>query len=508
VWLASDASGPSVETLPRTSWPGEEIKVPGEEVHSAGVLDGLINLNWQEVATLFGGQETMSKGLKRRNQSGTSFEINDSITNAEESSGYVPNSKTFKASSGNSLEEDFMNEILSQVQATDASQNLARSTLNPALQDGPALSTNSNDPAPQGALSFEQVRDILLDAERGNFDSAIKKRFGVSPINPNGPKQFYVIDRMCEDVSNIYAEKNLAKTKAVRSRSTKRMHWFLPDNSLGLRYRELAKKERKTGDVLKFGGCTYELVRNIDGVICSASVPHFLQIWPLSRNLPFASLLGKSDEKETVLQVKSESEDVKVAHFVYDVFNRMCDALEPSQFKEWSGRYSKLLFSSGFGSALKSYIKRDDPRLKESFLFPTSMVPNREFGIFRGQMSEEVHTEGALCIFADDKFKQLVGMDPVGMKGFFNSVLSPLQRFCISRVFWGKLASARQGVLTYFKTWQICQTALTLHDRTQRIFRIAIRIVEDDNGGHYFETKAQDVTEMYPEITRLQPFLA
>uniref|UniRef100_A0A7S2RP77 Uncharacterized protein n=2 Tax=Mucochytrium quahogii TaxID=96639 RepID=A0A7S2RP77_9STRA len=529
VWVCdASESGPTIESAPIISWPGEECRKMSGEANHADIMDGIANLNWQEIAMLFGEVEQheggsygpvehISKGLNKRKPSATIFDINDTIVPSvdQANTGYVPSYKTSKTNSGDALSEDLMNEIFSHVQIGEVAAPSIDST---AVETGTSETSrriNANDPAPVGSLTFEQVRDILLEAEKGNFDDTIKKRFGVSPINPNGPTKFYVIDRMCQDVSNIHAENEITKTKAVRSRSTKRLHWFAPDNTLGLRYRELAKKERKTGEILKFGGCTYELVRKIGNAIRAENVPQFLQIWPLAEvdNVPFGSVLGNGDIKDdgdkdvTVVEADSKSTGAEVAHFVYDVFNRHCDALQPVQFKKWSERYSKLLFSSDFASALKLYITRQDLRLKETFLFPTAMVQHREVGIFRGQMTEDIFSEGAMCTFADETFKGFVGVNPTGMTGFFNSLLSPLQRLCISRVWWAKLAAARQGIYTYFQTWKICQTAVTLHDRTQRVFRMAIRIVPDGDE-YYFEVKTQDVSDMYPEIAKLQPFLA
>uniref|UniRef100_A0A7S2S798 Uncharacterized protein n=1 Tax=Mucochytrium quahogii TaxID=96639 RepID=A0A7S2S798_9STRA len=136
-------------------------------------------------------------------------------------------------------------------------------------------------PAPVGYPGFEETLHILLHAESGKYSENIQKRFSVSPIHPDGPKHFYIVDRACKDTCNLYNEGDIENTKAVRIRSTKRTYWFPDMPGVGLRFRELTKTERKTGRMLSFGGCLYELVRlDANGHVKSSTrAGQLLQIW-------------------------------------------------------------------------------------------------------------------------------------------------------------------------------------------------------------------------------------
>lgn len=141
-----------------------------------------------------------------------------------------------------------------------------------------------------GALEFADVHELLMNAHASDtYDPSIRRRYGVSPVNPKGPRRFYVVHRnpKMRNVDNLYTESSSAPTYAVRLRSTKKLHWI--NECHGLQYRELAKKERKSGNALEFGGCLYTLaVRTGPGTPPDMPNPklQFLQVWDLSLQRP------------------------------------------------------------------------------------------------------------------------------------------------------------------------------------------------------------------------------
>eukprot|EP00516_Mucochytrium_quahogii_P004618 CAMPEP_0203761886 /NCGR_PEP_ID=MMETSP0098-20131031/14882_1 /ASSEMBLY_ACC=CAM_ASM_000208 /TAXON_ID=96639 /ORGANISM=" , Strain NY0313808BC1" /LENGTH=187 /DNA_ID=CAMNT_0050656063 /DNA_START=508 /DNA_END=1071 /DNA_ORIENTATION=+ len=138
--------------------------------------------------------------------------------------------------------------------------------------------------APEKRLAVDQAVSLILQAETGNFDPSIPKRFCLSPIDPNGPKQFYVVDaKICHDLSNLYNDVDSSKLQSVRVCSSARTHWLSPpmEGAIGLRSRKLVRKERNTGSLLSFGGCVYEIVRaNYEGQVTVSSIK-LLLVWEL-----------------------------------------------------------------------------------------------------------------------------------------------------------------------------------------------------------------------------------
>ncbi|CAK9040542.1 Uncharacterized protein SCF082_LOCUS23560 [Durusdinium trenchii] len=475
-----------------------------------------------------------------------------------------------------------------------------------------------SDPAPAGSVPFEEIHAMLADALKGVYDRNVTKRFGVSPVNPKGPRLFYIVDRKeNKEVDNLHREEDQSRTFAVRLRSTKKHTWFAPTFTEGLQFRELAKKERKSGNMLQFGGCIYTLVRR-DPATGKAVVPsstQILQVWDLPENPdgpvspnspgededsvnaatspagtanvePFSaapvpqeardsstSMLTPStrkvardslkahsprstgtDDDETpglaeacikseasgpakvrikseapklgeMDNIKSESSESRsssvsgppgaigssdeVQEVVHEIFNRHCEALKPEQWVKWTEKYSRFLKSDNFAKALRLYVTQDDPRLKEDFLFPGNLEPDLPLGVFRATIDTDISAHGGTCTFADDTFKQMVEMDPQGMKGFFVSVLSPLQRLCIARVWWRRFAAEGcKKPEAYFAVWRVTQASYTLHNGKVKVLRTNNRIVKDESGRQVIECQSQDVTHLYPEIPNMPRFLA
>lgn len=165
--------------------------------------------------------------------------------------------------------------------------------------------------------------------------------------------------------------------------------------------------------------------------------------------------------------------------------------------------------SDDFAKILHVYVTRLDPRLKETFLFPNEIVPGLPLGVFRATVDEDISANGGTCVFCDEVFAGMVGQNPLGMKGFFVSILSPLQRLVTSRVWWKRMSDAQQNYIDFFADWKITQGAYTLHDGTVKVLRTKNRLYADDEHGMTLvECVSQDVSHLYPEILALPPFLA
>ncbi|GBG32480.1 Hypothetical Protein FCC1311_087052 [Hondaea fermentalgiana] len=463
------------------------------------------------------------------------------------------------------------------------------------------VSDTREDPAPPGALTFDQVYDLLSRAAEGEFEASIARRHGVSPVNPEGPRSFYVVDRSNgADASNLYeAEQNLAR--AVRLRSTKKFHWI--DTQNGLQYRELAQKERKTGKILDFSGCVYTLAaRKSKDAPREIPFPNlqFLQVWylrefpsnsraarnnrlqnqhspssspsaagppivspsssPAAYPSPAASVSSGGLDSIVSAQVRSAAVPAPVAaassantshvassstrlkkehtepdeapefrglaisepapaprlgpsdevqRVAFEIYNRTCSTLDPQEWKSWTEKYGGFLRSENFAKALRLYISRDDPRLKEDFLFPAkqALIDGLPVGNFRATVDVDITTNGGTCVFSDKIFNETVGQDPLGMKGFFVSVLSPLQRLCMSRVWLKRIHESGQSYLEYFATSRITQGAFTLRSGEVKVLRSDNRVLRDEDGNPFIHVRVQDLSHLYPDIVSLPPFL-
>uniref|UniRef100_A0A7S2SJI0 Uncharacterized protein n=1 Tax=Mucochytrium quahogii TaxID=96639 RepID=A0A7S2SJI0_9STRA len=369
-------------------------------------------------------------------------------------------------------------------------------------------------PGNETMLVFEAIAELLLNAEKGIYDANIKKRLSISPIHPDGPNKFYLVNRMCTDISNIYNEQDVNNTKTVRTRSTKRVHWLRSSTSLGVRYRELTKTERKTGETLPFGGCVYELVRTIDGQeVCSRKAGQFMQIWKLKGTTSYPNrkignfLAALSYDRCGALTEEDGMTSAGVAQLFYDVFNTLNQVLSKEHFTRWVERYADLMLSSSFSvaiSGLKPYLKGNDPRLREGFLFPDEMVPGIEAGVSTFKMQpNDMSFEYGECVFADEATVRSLGVNPVGMQGFLRTVISPIQRLCIARIWFGKILRSGENIYSFFETFRILQSTFTMPNGQVKVLRISIRIIPSMRGGDNFEVHGQDVSNMYPEIIKL-----
>lgn len=479
------------------------------------------------------------------------------------------------------------------------------------------VSDTREDPAPLGAYTFDEVHSFLLSASKGNFAEHIPQRQGVSPVNPHGPKTFYVLDRSAAlDKDNLYTEKQQDLVRAVRLRSTKKFHWISAQD--GLQYRELAQKERKTGLLLDFGGCLYTLAKRQDRN-ARREIPNpqlqFLQVWHLSETpaysrskhpLTIASNAGSSTGGDDVNESDKEEEEEEdtskkasprsgagifgapnpnvpskpidpikmepverfyssspaassftsqdsgikrhqssspsstdehdldslvdpkrmsrlgiskpttaprlgsstaVQKVVFEIHNRTCSSVGPLDWKSWIEKYGKFLQSENFAKALKLYITQEDPRLKEDFLFPDAMIDGLPLGTFRATLDVDISANGGTCLFSDDTFNKIVGQNPVGMKGFFVSILSPLQRLCISRIWFKRIGENGGSYMNFFSRWRVTQSAYTLKNGEVKVLRSNNRLTPDKNGTPFIDVRIQDVTHLYPNIVALPPFL-
>jgi len=200
---------------------------------------------------------------------------------------------------------------------------------------------------------------------------------------------------------------------------------------------------------------------------------------------------------------KGETESV-----LMELFDHWAKALDPVIFFHWTKKYSKYIMTEEFAKIVRVYVTQEDPRIAEDFLFPGDMLDELPIGVFKATMDPDVPVNGGTCVYSDDVFKEMVGENPVGRKGFFVSILSPLQRLCISRVWWKKMKEAGiHDERQYFSVWRTTQSSYTLKDGTVKVFRTMNR-VSVENGLEIIECRSQDVSHLYPEIVALPPFLA
>ncbi|GBG34955.1 Hypothetical Protein FCC1311_111782 [Hondaea fermentalgiana] len=359
-----------------------------------------------------------------------------------------------------------------------------------------------DEPIPGQVFTLRDCFYMLLRARGGDFDARVPLRVSASPIEPS-LRCFFV--QSSEESKKVSKGRTSPTEICVKYNNTARSRvWWSPEHNhcLGFVIRKMGTKVRLPKDQpagdLKHGFQGHWLVlleRSDPGPLREKAVvrtfvietaPSMVQLWPTAPTI-------EDDELASAANVMA-----------YEIFKTVCDTFTPEEFTKWYQLYSQTIFIPRIAIELKRNMDRDDPRLRQSFMFASQMqfLPNVPKGIL---MYKGSYVKGFVTTKQDATATQI--MDGLIMEGadarlYEETQASKIMLLC-QHLHFKQLVT--EGSLNPSDYW--FHNILRLPTGRLMILRGHTWTVSrsEDIASEVRRCEMQDVTAAFPDIMRLPP---